>query len=84
MITSSFNMQLTIRVLSSRAHQPLIKFLGKRSYPSGTRTPPPLFVFSFFISSPEHTTRTSSRTRRAEAEVWRLRIKVGEQGSSFF
>lgn len=32
-------MHSTIRVLSSRAHHPLIKFLGKRTYPSAPSTP---------------------------------------------
>ncbi|KAK1222092.1 hypothetical protein PQX77_015086 [Marasmius sp. AFHP31] len=32
-------MHPSLRVLSGRAHTPLIRFLGKRSWPSGSETP---------------------------------------------
>ncbi|KAJ7760374.1 hypothetical protein B0H16DRAFT_1532100 [Mycena metata] len=78
-------MRATLRVLAAQ-HQPLIRFLGKRSWPSGQATPhahpaaPPEFQKRFLRPSPQvGTDSVVSEFWEAPERFWRPRIRELEE-----
>ncbi|KAJ7115767.1 hypothetical protein C8R44DRAFT_628625 [Mycena epipterygia] len=85
-------MHATLRVLAARVHQPLIKFPGKRSWPSTPATPhahpaaPPEFQkrYSDVAAGPSTETRKGSpgvisEFWEAPERFWRPRIRELEE-----
>ncbi|KAJ7043398.1 hypothetical protein C8F04DRAFT_943859, partial [Mycena alexandri] len=68
-------MRATLRVLAAH-HQPLIRFLGKRSWPSGQATPhahpaaPPEFQKRFSDVAASPSGKSAGRTGSVVSEFW--------------